>query len=99
EAYKAFPCEIDDRWYFTRKNFDRQKKSIEDAEAELGFPRGWTAGVIPLEERWRLLRRNQTSGFQIQEIFEQYLNERFHGPDDAPEGAQNWGPGLARVQV
>lgn len=83
-AYEAFPAYIDDRWYFTSKNFDSLGKSVEDAELELGFPKGWTNLGDPamLEERWRILRKTQTSGCQIQELFEKYLGDHFPGPDD-----------------
>ena len=84
EVYQKFPSDVDDRWYFTRTNFDGLGKSIEDAEAELGFPRGWTDIGDPemLDERWRMLRKTQTSGCQIQGLFAEYLGCRFPGPDD-----------------
>lgn len=83
-AYRSFACQIDDRWYFTSDNFQRLGKSIEEAEQELGFPRGWTRTEesMFLTERWRLLRTTQTIGCQVDLLFEQYLGEHFAGPDE-----------------
>jgi len=99
DMYKAFPFAIDDRWYFTQENFEHLNKSIEDAEEELGFPRGWTNGIAPLETRWRLLRSNHTSGCEIQSLFEEYLGERFPGPDDSPKKEADAPPGTDNVAI
>lgn len=84
EAYREFACQIDARWHFTSDNFQRLGMSIEDAEQELGFPRGWThtGESLTQAERWRLLRTTQTIGCQVDHLFEQYLGEHFAGPDE-----------------
>ena len=83
-AYRTFACNIDDRWYFTAGNFQRLGKSIEDAEQEFGFPRGWTDlnDVTALSKRWRALRATQAVGCEIDNLFERYLGEHFAGPDE-----------------
>ena len=79
-----FKYQLDDRWYFTKENFHGMGKTVEDAEKELGFPRGWTGigDVFPECERWRVLRRTQTVGCQLNELFLRYLGNTIQGPDD-----------------
>jgi hypothetical protein len=83
-AYRSFGSQIDDRWHYTSDSFQGLGRSIEDAEEELGFPRGWTnsAEALSLDERWRLLRATQTVGCQVDHLFQQYLGEHFAGPDE-----------------
>jgi hypothetical protein len=85
EAYQLFASQIDDRWYFTADNFQKLGKSIGDALAELGFPKGWLeAGKeIPLLDQWMILRRTQTAGCQIDDLFQKYLGQHFPGPDES----------------
>lgn len=84
DTYRVFSCYVDDRWYYTEENFNRLGKSIEDAEEELGFPRGWTdIGDLTLSaERWRCIRATQTVGCEIDDLFQEYLGEHFVGPDE-----------------
>jgi len=84
DAYRKFSFHIDERWYFTVENFQRLGKSIEDAEQELGFPRGWTdiGPQMHLAKRWRILRSTQTIGCGINHLFDEYLSEHFSGPDE-----------------
>jgi hypothetical protein len=79
-----FKYMVDDRWYFTRMNFEKLGKTIEDAEVELGFPRGWTyiGSEYPEEERWVALRKTQTAGCQLNHIFDKYIDCTVKGPDD-----------------
>lgn len=86
--YERFPADLDDRWHYTQEHFSRLGFCIEDAEEALGFPRGWTSisgTEEELLERWRLLRRTETIGPQIQEAFHRYLGRVFLGPDDNVE--------------
>jgi len=87
EAILEFKYQLDDRWYFTAQNFSCIDKCIEDAEDELGFPRGWTAvgDGFAAEERWRVLRRTQTVGCQLNDLFAEYLGKTVRGPDGSTE--------------
>ncbi|MGR3319025.1 MAG: hypothetical protein ACUZ8O_11170 [Candidatus Anammoxibacter sp.] len=55
--------------------------TIEDAEEELGFPRGWTyiENLEGEEMRWKMLRRNQC-GCSINHLFHKYLGKMFEQP-------------------
>lgn len=88
-AMQTFKYQLDDRWYFTRENFIRLGKTADDADEELGFPRGWTdiGGAYNEEERWRALRHAQTVGCQLNDLFVVYLGKAILGPDDDPEPA------------
>jgi len=79
----AFRYQLDDRWYYTQENFERLGKTIEDAEQELGFPRGWTevSEAFPERERWAALRHTQTVGCQLNDLFLRYLGKQVEGPD------------------
>ena len=79
EAYQLFASQIDDRWYFTDDNFQKLGKSIGDALAELGFPKAWLeAGKeIPLIDQWKILRKTQTVGCQIDELFQNIWDNIF----------------------
>jgi hypothetical protein len=72
EAFDKFRYQLDDRYYYTEENFNRMRKSIEDAEEELGFPKDWTSvgSTFPECERWRALRHTQTVGCQLNSLFE-----------------------------
>ena len=67
---------IDGQQYFTQANFEAMGKTIEDAEQELGFPRGWTdidrPGIEPY--RWQALRK-QADGCLIEDQFEHWLKK------------------------
>lgn len=84
EAFTEFRYELDDRWYYTAGHFQKMGKTIEDAEQELGFPRGWTDICDPEHEaeRWRSFRMTQTVGCQINDLFEHYLGKSLEGPDE-----------------
>jgi len=88
-AILSFKYQLDDRWYFTTENFSRLGKTVEDAEEELGFPRGWTAigGSFSETERWKALRHTQTVGCQLNDLFARYLGKTVQGPDDQGEPA------------
>lgn len=85
DCYIKFGPVIDGQQYFTRENFSARGKTIEDAEEELGFPRGWTdLGDRDLEPyRWQALR-SQADGCLIQEQFERWLSKSLPHPDPLP---------------
>jgi hypothetical protein len=87
DAFEEFRCKLDDRWYYTEDHFRQMGKSFEDAVEELGFPREWVAASyeLPESERWRVLRRTQTLGCQLNAIFESYLGKAIRGPDETAE--------------
>jgi hypothetical protein len=91
KAMQTFKYELDDRWYFTRENFARLGKTADDADEELGFPRGWTAieGPFDESERWKALRHSETVGCQLNVLFVAYLGKAILGPDEDTEPAIN----------
>lgn len=76
DCYLDFGSVIDGQQYFTKGNFMALGKTIEDAEQEIGLPRGWTdIGKPDLEpNRWQCIRQ-QASGCLINEQFERWLNK------------------------
>lgn len=76
ECYEHFGCYIDAKERLTQDCLERLGMTVEAAEAELGFPPGWTDGV-PRGERLRMLRGAQP-GCRIDELFEKYLGMRRH---------------------
>lgn len=92
-SFIVFRYQLDDRWYCTKENFDRLGKTIEDAEQELGFPRGWTniGKDLSESERWAVLRHTQTVGCQLNDLFLRYLGKQVEGPDSSTEQRANEG--------
>ena len=82
ECYITFPSLINGQWRFTREYFHSQGMTIEDAEEEIGLPRGWS-NVPDFDEdvRWKYLRM-EVDGCNLQGIFEQWLEKRVPHPDD-----------------
>jgi hypothetical protein len=82
DCYEKFKYIIDAKWYYTSENFEKLGKTIEDAEQELGFPRGWTDIGEPsmMEKRWKLLR-SRALGCEINHIFKRYLGKTFLQPE------------------
>jgi hypothetical protein len=58
ECYLQFGPHINGKQRYTEEYFSSIGKTIEDAEEELGFPRGWTDIGDPdsIPYRWQLLR-------------------------------------------
>ena len=81
DCYDKFKFFIDSRWYYTSDNFSVLGKTVEDAETELGFPRGWTDSGDPedIKERWRALRSKEV-GCEINHIFQKYLGKVHEQP-------------------
>jgi len=84
KAMLHFKYQLDDRWYFTNENFTSLGKTADDADEELGFPRGWTAigGAFSDADRWRAIRHTQAVGCQLNDLFGTYLEKRIEGPDE-----------------
>ncbi len=76
DCYAEFGFIIDARQYYTAEHFASISKTIEDAEEELGFPRGWTNvfGAGEEEKRWCALRRDIV-GCEINHIFSEYIEK------------------------
>jgi hypothetical protein len=81
-CYITFPTLINGQWRYTKEHYATLGKIIEDAEEDLGFPRGWSA-LSGLDEDvcWQLLRR-EADGCNIQSQFEEWLGKRVPHPDD-----------------
>ena len=75
-CFQAFGPVIDSEQYYTRENMSRLCKTVEDFEAEVGLPPGWTAGLP--EERRLIALRHQAGETGIDELFCKYLGvDRF----------------------
>lgn len=85
ECYVHLRTVVDGQWYFTEENFKRMGKKIEDAEEELGMPRGWTDIKQPdtALHRWQLLRQN-ADGCNIQPQFQKWLGKQLERPPAPP---------------
>ncbi|MFT3787818.1 MAG: hypothetical protein QM770_16880 [Tepidisphaeraceae bacterium] len=86
DCYVDFGPEVDAQQRYTPEYFQTIGKTIEDAEEELGYPRGWTnIGKPELDAyRWELLRR-RTPGCEINGLFEAYLGETTPCPEPLPQ--------------
>jgi len=85
DCYIELGSIVDGQQYFTRENFEALGKTIEDAEEELGFSRGWTDISRPSIEpyRWQTLRQ-QADGCLIERQFERWLNRYLPRPEPLP---------------
>jgi len=94
DAFYTFKYHVDDRWYLTKENFRKMGKTMEDALMELGFPEGWLdcGQGIPESKKWRLLRKTQAVGCQINDLFMSYLGRSIEGPDTAPADEERGKP-------
>lgn len=81
ECYVELAPVVNAQWRFTSGHFESIGKVIEDAEEELGFPRGYTAaGAILTEaQRWQLLR-DRADGCGIERQFWRWLRCRLPLP-------------------
>ena len=86
QCYLDLGVYIDPQLYFTSEHFSSIGKTIEDAEEERGFPRGWTDMGDPSSEpyRWESIRIG-AGGCQIQEQFNRWLNKIIPWPEGLPE--------------
>jgi hypothetical protein len=85
DCYIAFGPLIDAQQRYTAEYFASTGKSIEDAEEEMGMPRGWTDIGDPdsVPYRWQLIR-DQAAGCEINDIFERYLGKSTPRPARLP---------------
>ncbi|WP_031431523.1 hypothetical protein [Methylomicrobium agile] len=85
DCYVDLRTTVDGQWYFTEEHFRSIGKTIEDAEEELGFPRGWTDIKQPDIEpyRWELLRK-RADGCGIEEQFHTWLDRELERPEPLP---------------
>lgn len=88
-CYCDFGPLIDPQQHYTPEHYKRIGKTIEDAEEELGYPRGWTAPgdfadakYIPY--RFELLRRHSAGASSINHLFEKYLGRVTPSPSPLP---------------
>jgi hypothetical protein len=83
DCYEDFRFKINAQWYFTEENFSSRGLTVEDAEEELGFPRGWTKVNGPFDDshRWKALR-STTNGCGIAHIFSRWLERIPAHPDE-----------------
>jgi hypothetical protein len=85
DCYVSFGPHVDARQRYTSEYFLGLNRSIEDAEEELGFPRGWTDIGRPdlIEYRWQAIR-DHVCGCEIDQLFEQYLGKVSPAPARLP---------------
>jgi len=85
DCYLSFGPIIDAKQRYTAEHFQSLGMSIEDAEEELGYPRGWTDIGDPRATpyRWQVLR-DQQAGCEIDHIFEKYLGRVTPRPGRLP---------------
>lgn len=84
DCYIKYGPYIDSQQRYTPDFFSSIGKTIEDAEEECGFPRGWTdiGNDEFTQHRWQVLRDSQT-GCQIKDLFEKYLRKTIPAPQRA----------------
>lgn len=73
DCYRRFGPWIDADQRYTIAGLARVGMSIEDAEAELGFPRGWTDVGDDAEQRIVVLRNAAGPGCEIRDLLARYL--------------------------
>lgn len=93
DCYIRLGAIVDGQQYFTKENFEKLGKTVEDAEEELGFLRGWTDIGEPNIEphRWHALRRH-AGGCLIEEQFQRWLEKQLPRPSPPSPFVQNAQP-------
>ncbi len=89
ECYVDFGPLIDPQQHYTPEHFERIGKTIEDAEEELGYPRGWTSlgkreSAADIPYRFEMLRRHAAGECAINDIFLRYLGRTTPAPRPLP---------------
>lgn len=81
ECYEVMGPTVHGKWYFKEQHFASRGLSVEDADEELGLPRGGTDIGRPdlLAYRWELLRR-QADGCLIEGEFLRWLGKALPKP-------------------
>jgi hypothetical protein len=89
ECYVDFGPVIDPQQHYTPEHFAKLGKTAEDAEEELGYPRGWTSlgktGPSDIPYRFELLRRYAAGEGGLNEMFVRYLGKTTPRPAPLPE--------------
>lgn len=102
ECYVDFGPVIDPQQHYTPEHYARLGKTVEDAEEELGYPRGWTSlgknGPEDIPWRFELLRRHAAGAGGLNEIFERYLGKTTPQPAPLPERTLPENEGWSRLQ-
>lgn len=85
ECYIDLGPIVDGQQHFTENHFASLAKTVEDAEEELGFQRGYTDTGDPraMPWRWEMLRRS-ADGCQIEDQFDRWLGKTLPRPDPLP---------------
>ncbi len=85
DCYERFGPIIDSQQRYTADYFEALRKTIDDAEEELGFPRGWTDVGDPnaIAYRWQTLR-DQAEVCEINHLFEKLLGRVTRTPERLP---------------
>jgi hypothetical protein len=85
ECYIDLGPIVDGQQRFTAEHFASLGKTIEDAEEEVGLPRGFTDVGDPdaLPYRWELVRR-RADGCLIEQQFVTWLGRSLPRPDELP---------------
>lgn len=85
QCYIDFGPYVDAHQRYTAEFFAGIGKTVEDAEEELGWPRGYGDIGDPdfLPHRWRLMRESVT-GCRINHLFDHYLGKVTPYPADPP---------------
>jgi len=102
ECYVDFGPVIDPQQHYTPEHYALLGKTVEDAEEELGFPRGWTSlgktGPDDIPWRFELLRRHAAGEGGLNEIFARYLGKTPPQPVPLPERPLPENEGWTRLQ-
>lgn len=79
DCYKTFGYQIDPELFFTKENFEKTGKTIEDFEEQAGYPRDWTGNMgLTIEQRIELIRNHHPKP-KIDWVFEKYLGTNRFG--------------------
>jgi len=86
DCYVDFGPHIDGHQHYTAEHFASMDKTIENAEEEVGLPRGWTDIGDPdaMAYRWQALRHS-VPGCEINHLFLKYLHKIISAPKPLPD--------------
>jgi len=90
DCYVDFGVEIDPHQHYTKTNFARMGKTIDDADEELMGIRGWTfVEGWPEGYRWQA-HRDQLPGCRIDHLFYEYLGMEVPKPPRLPKDPDDY---------
>lgn len=87
-CYDKFKFIVDPQWYFTRENFNKSGKNIEDALFEMGFPTAWCKSMPSEIDAWKVLRKQQPN-CALNELFHKYLGKIIFDPDEIAQSCRS----------